>query len=62
MSLISRNKQIMSGAYCIRGRRLPVYLIRDNARIHGIKWCMEKWEITRAQVRACLNFRRQQGR
>lgn len=57
--LISRNKNIQFGDYCIRGTRIPITSIR--AAIKGgdsIEFVMKSYNLTREQVEAALNFRR----
>jgi len=59
LSLISRNKKIQFGDYCIRGTRIPITSIR--AMVKGgdsIECLVESYNITREQVEAALNFRR----
>lgn len=58
-SLISRDWDIMSGAYCIRGTRLPARFIKAMHRGgDSIDHIMKNYgHLTRAQVVAAIKFR-----
>ena len=59
MSRISRNPQIMGGAYCIRGHRLPVVAIKRMAREWSDATILsEHPTLTQADIDAALAFRR----
>ena len=57
-SLISRNPNIQSGAYCIRGTRCPVRSIKTEYQGGDrIESLMKDRSLTREQVLAALRFR-----
>lgn len=57
-SLISRNKKIQFGSYCLRGTRIPVTTIKGMVRGgDSIELVMRSYYITREQVEAALKFR-----
>jgi len=59
LSLISRNKKIQFGDYCIRGTRIPITSVRQYVQAgDSIEYLVESYNITREQVEAALNFRR----
>lgn len=60
-SLISRNPKVASGVYCIRGTRMPVFMIQDchrdgmsAERIRKFYNCRYSIE----QIQAAINFRK----
>jgi uncharacterized protein (DUF433 family) len=57
-SSISRHPDIMSGAYCIRGRRLPVKFIKATYRGGwSIRKICDQYRLKEREVRAALYFR-----
>ena len=59
MRLISRNKNIQFGSYCIKGTRIPITTIRGMVNAgDSIHTLMRAYGLTREQVEAALNFRK----
>ena len=59
-SLIWRNKDYQFGAYCLRGTRIPVYAIKDDALTSSPQEIAEMRHLTLEQVMACLAFRKKE--
>jgi len=59
MRLISRNKNIQFGSYCIKGTRIPITTIRGMVKAgDSIHTLMRAYGLTREQIEAALNFRK----
>lgn len=57
-SRISRDPQIQSGAYCIRGTRVPVWAIKDCADCWTDEQILREFpSLTQADIDAALAFR-----
>jgi uncharacterized protein (DUF433 family) len=58
-SRITRRPDTMAGAYCIKGTRIPVHLIKGAARDWDAAKIMREWPgLTEADIAAALAFRR----
>jgi uncharacterized protein (DUF433 family) len=58
MSEISRNPNVMSGSYCIRGTRIPVACIKGRYRAgDSVIYIAKDYHIPIRVVRECLKFR-----
>ena len=58
-SLIARNPHVMSGSYCLRGTRIPVYWIKGRLRSgETISNIAKDYGLPRAMIVAAKNFRR----
>ena len=56
---ISRKPDVMAGAYCISGTRIPVTTIRGCFRDWSVERILKEYpSLTRADVIAALSFRR----
>jgi uncharacterized protein (DUF433 family) len=58
---ITRRADVMNGAYCLAGTRMPVYVINRCMKV----WSIEKMQaeypgITREQIATALAFRSRQ--
>lgn len=59
MTRISRNPDIMGGAYCIRGSRIPVWTIKSCARDWDHATILREYPtLTQADIDAALAFRK----
>lgn len=59
-SRISRNPEMMGGAYCIRGQRIPVATIKNCARSWSHETILAEYPtLTQADIDAALGFRKE---
>jgi len=56
MSLITRIKGTMSGSYCLKDTRIPVWMVKEAIGF-GLD-AKDMWKLTDEQVEACKNFRK----
>lgn len=62
-SRITRRADTMSGAYCIRGTRIPVWIVQRYVAANGAEWTLRDYPtLTREDIAAALAFRRDQYR
>lgn len=54
---ITRNPNMMDGAYCVDGLRMPVRSIKSCAKEWSVEKIMAEFSLTREQVEVALAFR-----